>query len=271
MLTSFQAPANPSPLRAFHGFPHLPLEIRVNIWNQALSDIDCHAIRVIINFDLDHPRAIVSAPWYPPSDLSEVDEDGIDYDSDFSDTPDPVAPPPSRIPAMLHACPESRTIALTRYRLDLHSNIPDENTPWWNPEEDTVYLPSFQYKHTTWKGLRTSLSSVQYLALPLTKAFLDVVAPNPLMPYKFPLNSFFEWILNLPHLKALTLLVDPFGKYDAGRGRIIQHEPYDVPIHHLNSYRPSQIEKLIMKIIGTLKSPEDPPSVEVLVMGFSKL
>jgi hypothetical protein len=260
---TFQVPANASPLRTFHRFPDLPPETRVNIWKQALSDIDCKAIRVIINFDLDHPGAIISSPRYAEN-LSDLDEEDSDYNSDFGSTGEATAQRQGPIPAMLHVCRESRDIALSRYRLDLYSSIPGENTTWWNPQEDTVYLPSFEYAYIKWEILRTSLFSVQHLALPLKWELLNGFA------YQFSMNSLYEWFLHLPYLKTLSLLVDPFGIYDAEGGRIVQYEPYDVPITRLNNYTPSQIEKLITENIKLSKSPGVPPSVEVLVMEFRK-
>jgi hypothetical protein len=256
MLTSFQAPATASLLRTFNRFPDLPPEIRVDIWKQAVSDIECSAIRVIVNFDLDQPRALVPSLRVAARDVSSSDDETSECDSNCDWTCEAFAQHQQRIPAMLYVCRESRNLVLDKYHLDLDSIIPDENKLWWNPQEDTIYLPSFEYKLLRRKRLRTSLSSVQHLALPLRKEFL---------------NGFYVLdFINVPTLKSLSLLIDPFGKYDAEGGRIVLHEPYDVPIARLQNMTPSQIEELITAMIESRGYPCDPPSVEVLVMGFGK-
>lgn len=267
MLTSFQVPANASLLQTFYRFPDLPPEIRVNVWKQALSNIDCEAIRVIINFDLYHPRAIISYPQYvksPPDLDGEYSDSNSDSNSDFDNTGEAATQGQSPIPALLHVCVESRSITLCRYRLDLYSNIPAENATWWNPQEDTIYFPSLKYSNIYGEKLRRSLFFVQHLALPLRKEILNGFY------LEVSSSALYEWILDLPYLKTLSLLVNPFGKYDAMGGRILLYEPYDVPISHLHGSTPSQIEEFITERIKPWKLPEDLPSVEVLVMGFRK-
>jgi hypothetical protein len=261
VLTSFQGPANASPFETFPRFPDLPPELRVNIWKQALSDIDCGEIRVIVNFDLNHPRAIIPSPRQV-KDLADRDEEDSDYNGEPDFTSEAAARHRSTIPAMLHVSRESRNILLSRYCLDLYSNIPDENTRLWNLEEDILYLPSFDYEYIMGKRLRTSLFSVQHLALPLARSLLARFKTE------LPMNPLYEWILNLPYLKTLSLLVEPFGKYDADGGRILLYEPFNVPITRLNRYTPSKIERLITETIKSCNPLGVSPSIEVFVMGF---
>jgi len=258
--------ATPSLLQTFSCFPDLPTEIRFTVWRYVLAAIYCPAAaRIIINFNLNQPRAIIPSLGPRVYDGSDSDSVTTVWDSDSDISGHTPAHSYHHIPAMLHACHEARIIALDSYRFDQESIVPGENKLWWDPEEDTIYIPDLHRITIREKTLYTSLSSLQHLALPLHLDLLNkFTSPQSRWGYLH------QWFSTLPALTSLILLTEPYNKFDADEGRILLYEPYNVPIDHLLNNKASEIEDLITAEIKSWGLGWDPPLVEVLAIRFRK-
>jgi hypothetical protein len=204
-------------------FSELPTEIQVMVWRLLVPNPRSirGALLFIVNLELGNPKAILPSirDFKRASSLAnpyDVDDDddmeealefwGVDDDSMYS-----LRRP---ILSLLHTCRASRTVVLEKYRLDLVSTLPEENTTLWNPEEDMVYFPpplKFQEARTFlyWLSLgreapRPSLSSLQHVAFQLNGEASSGLGLN-----EFPeeLTNVLEnqWLHNFPALKSFSL------------------------------------------------------------------
>jgi hypothetical protein len=227
-----------------------------------------------INLDLASPRAIL------PS-ISEYQQCIPTYDI-FVELADARSP----ILSFLHTCRGSRRASLRTYRLDIDSIIEDENYPWWNPDDDIVYiLPAWNWWETnailTWLTRSRKddkpiprLASLQHLALKVDRVFcgsFEVVRTG-----SRPLER--EWLRNLPSLQSLSLFFDPLGVsggqnprlQERTYGSIILWEPEDISVSDCFGLRPVQIERAISSHIRPLSQGQDVPLVESFVIGWRK-
>jgi hypothetical protein len=192
----------------------------------------------------------------------------------------------SPILSALHACRGSRRAALRTYRLDIDSIIENENYPWWNPDDDIVYIPpAWNWWETnaihTWLTRSRKdgkpipgLASLQHLALKVGPVFcgsFEVVRTRTK-----PLEH--EWLRNLPSLQSLSFVFDPLGVTGRqnpdleGRtdGSIMLWEPEDISASNCFNIRPVQIERAISSHIRPLSQGQEVPLVESFVIGWRR-
>ena len=227
-----------------------------------------------------------------PYSISAGTGDGVDDDYvmlgelDFWDSDDFGMVEERRpIFSLLHTCRTSRTVALEKYRLDLLSTIPEENTPLWGPD-DIVYFPPPKIRQENsamlfWLSQERgasppSLCSLQHVAIQVDEQ-LATRLPLHEHVYRFTAKLENSWLHNFPAMKSFTLLIDTcllIRREDltgADDGRILLFEPENVPISRIGSLTASQIKQIILDMFGHL-TPEGTglPWVDVFVAGMRR-
>ncbi|KAH6701380.1 hypothetical protein BKA61DRAFT_582456 [Leptodontidium sp. MPI-SDFR-AT-0119] len=282
-----------TPTRTFFNFPELPMEIQLQIWQHAVPEIGSvlGVIRIILDFDLSKPRAIlpsirefkesyrsINYPGYDPDEDSEEiydnDDDNCSGTEEFAiwrSSNTTVAASRRPVFALLHTCRTARLATLERYRLAIGSGVEGENKPWWVPKEDMVIFAS--------SGYRERLTWVHWLfrsrdePLPVFESLEHLALANErnMDDYLIPATLYGELLLNFPALESFTLLLDPVFVLDRQAGRVLLHEPEQTSVVAFGGFRPAEIEKRVTSAFEE-EIPEDRevPLVEVFVAGWKK-
>jgi hypothetical protein len=296
-MSSTQRSTGPS-ASSFKLFSELPTEIQLMVWRYLVPNpLLIHgAIPFVVDLELGSPKAILPSIGELKHSYNSVNPDSVRDDSDDSalfywdmsnlrhwksgnhrmeDDRRPIL-------SLLHTCQTSRTVALEKYRLDLVSIIPEENKPLWSPEEDIVYFPPpYKWPETRamlhwFSRLREapppSLSSLRHVALQLDKE-LALCLEIYDFGMDFPPTMEHQWFQNFPALQSFTLFLDPCRLIgaNADNGRILLHEPEDIPIERIGYKRASRIKRIVIDMFNKL-APEDRevPWIDVFVTRVRK-
>lgn len=262
--------------RSFTKFARLPAEIQLMIWRYAVPDpreVD-NAIPIIVNFDLQNPRAILPAP----KELRELHEPGcrrfLTGESELMDAPT-WSMVNSPVLHLLHTCHDARSAVLNTFCLDIDAVSGVWNHHLWDPETDVLYLPVKEYAMnsiiTMWlskareRGL-PGLFSARDIALRLSLSTLRQLSFRP----DFASHDSANLLCALPALQSLRLFIDPGNISDKNEGRIALYKAEDIP-GQLYQFGPSEIERRVTKILKTSRNPDlETPTVEVSVMSWKQ-
>lgn len=250
------------------GFFHLPLEIRLQIWQLALPR--GRVLRITFKGRIENEQACAMSPI--------------------------------TMPTILQVCHESREFAKTVLRCGFGMNPTLNDRGWWNPCRDILYLPPWQpppnwdlrvsfnfqdfqenfpyppldmHRDDSNVGSashHTSLASVQHLALPFNFKVLNGI--------KFSERSeswLLPWLHDFPNLRSVKLLIDHVPQWYRA-GDIQLYLPLDVPLNgpplptaSLTFNTPSRIETKIKQKLEDFRKQFHPdwklPSVEIMVVG----
>jgi hypothetical protein len=234
---------------------------------------------VIVNFDLDNPRAIILSPteYSQIQDMFGVNNRRGPYKAERQW---PVRQ--LDVISLLHACRNSRTVAGGIFCLDIESNT--WNKSLWDPETDTVYLASasgWSYRSRClllyWLSRKReqphpSLVSTQHIALKLDTLLMR--AMRVLLPFNAhpPITWDDCWLENLPALQSFDLCIDPVDVSEKDEGSVLLYEPHDVPVWQLHHFLPSTIQKKISERFedSARELGMEVPLVEVSVLCWKK-
>jgi hypothetical protein len=246
--------------KQFTKFSLLPQEIRLLIWKYALPEprefaTNHGGILVIVNFELARPRVIIPSP----RDIFFL----LDFYGEEHTVEEMVFEWQIRVFNMLHACQESRVVALEKYRLDIKSIIPEENIPWWD-QDDVVYFPTdarigdtarLQWMSENRPGRLHYLPSINHIAMEASHSAMEALGflvadalGNVPEGFETPLHNYlgsgwhFDWPTNFPSLKTMCLMFDPGEVGRREKGTLRLYAPHDVLVKDIG-LKPSQIEE----------------------------
>ncbi|VUC32443.1 unnamed protein product [Clonostachys rosea] len=177
-------------ITSFHLFPRLPVEVRLKIWENALS-----ARRRLLTVRL------------APSDLSKA---SASYTTSVVEKP--------RISPLWSICQESRQAAHEFFRLPVH--IGKDLTLWVNPENDHVFITDFQIETHVLVHFINDLKTSDPQSIGLLHIALDSLCTRTLKclralsPYhtekisQEAISTFKEWIISLQSIWFIHLLSD---------------------------------------------------------------
>jgi hypothetical protein len=164
--SNLQLTVHSKPLTTFHLFPELPPELRFNIWKTACNE----------------PRLIELVTEYKAAEKSR---------DDFAHNYHRVSSRSSKVPAILHACQESRREASSVYQLRnfAHDFSQTSNLKpalvYFNPNYDTVYFGHGTCMMTManfFLRLHDRNEEIQRLAILCSGQVLDHCKRNPYYP-----------------------------------------------------------------------------------------
>jgi hypothetical protein len=205
-------------------FARFPAEIQRMVWEAAVPDPKTFrgGILYYINFDLSKPRALIPRikdiqDGYdrgrfdfsnPKNEFGELDLD----ENRFEAYQRPLI-------SLVHACKESRMIALKHYTLDMWSDLPGETRFVFDTRKDSLYLPTPAGLPDKWKPLFLAYimssptgthhplySHAQHLALDLDEWLLRILRifadQDGWMDWAWTWN----WLKRFPGLMELRLV-----------------------------------------------------------------
>ncbi|KAF7956087.1 hypothetical protein EAE96_005008 [Botrytis aclada] len=232
----------------FPQFRHLPPELRLHIWKDALPSGRTLKVKVDA---YDDTRASLQGNF-------------------------------SAIPSICHVNSEARSLALSILRNGLGPNT-EESDFYWNPNTDTVYFPpsaswtngtmeKYLFKEKPPASYRNEgiLPVVQHIALPLNIWLAQGLYLEPSHA-----RWCLDWLYRFPALQSVTLLIEPFDQWlGLPHTSIVYHEPLDVPVSQLLGHTPSEMKGRLEKSLREYRAQNDPawepPLVDVLVLGMKK-
>jgi hypothetical protein len=201
-------------------FARFPAEIQRMVWEAAVPDPKTFrgGILYYINFDLSKPRALIprikdiqngySRGCFdisnPRLEFGELDLD----ESRFEAYQRPLI-------SLVHACKESRMVALKLYTLDIESDLPGETGPIFETWIDFLYLPTPAGLPDKWKPVflayimssptgrpHWNFPDVQRLALDLDEWLLRILRIFPEQ------DGYMDWAWSWNWLKRFSQLME---------------------------------------------------------------